>query len=90
MAKIAARSQIDLVFQFTINEEEARALEDLAGYGTDAFIRVFNKELGKAYMEKHEEGLRSFLDSVQKILPKALGAIDSARKIFSENLGEVG
>ncbi len=65
-----------------ITEAEARALEALAGYGTDAFVERFYFQLGKEYMEPHEAGLRSFLDRVRANMPTELHRIDMAREAF--------
>lgn len=82
MAEITERPRIDLRLSFTVNEEEARALDALAGYGSDAFVKAFYETLGKAYMERHENGLRTFLNSIREFVPHALGRIDKARKEF--------
>ena len=82
MAKIDARPKIELTLAFTVTEIEARALDALAGYGDDAFIDAFYKHLGKAYMESHEAGLRTFLKSIREIVPGHLSRVDEARKIF--------
>jgi hypothetical protein len=41
MAKITTRPNVNLDLTFTINESEARALDALAGYGDDSFIKAF-------------------------------------------------
>jgi hypothetical protein len=63
----------------TLSEEEARALEALAGYGDDAFIKAFYERLGKAYMGPHEAGLRSLFANATSKLGSALKKIDAAR-----------
>lgn len=85
MAKITVRPAVDLVFRFSIDEQEARALDALAGYGDDSFITAFYEKLGKSYMEDHEAGLRSFLKSIRDIIPPALLQLESARKAFDSN-----
>ena len=44
MAEIIGRPNVDLRLTFSINESEARALDALAGYGDDAFVRVHRIE----------------------------------------------
>ena len=83
MAHVTEYPKLDLHLQFSVNESEARALDALAGYGSDAFIKAFYQHLGEAYMRKHEGGLRSFLDSVREFVPAALGRIDRAREEFN-------
>jgi hypothetical protein len=77
--------QPDISFEIkiVINEEEARALDALAGYGADEFISKFYNFLGEYYMKPHEEGLRTFLSSIQNRMPMELRKIDNARKDVS-------
>ena len=65
--------------QFEVDEEEARALDALAGYGDNAFIEAFYEKLGRAYMKKHEAGLRRFLQSIREVVSPGLAAIDKTR-----------
>ncbi len=82
MAKVTEQPNVELKLTFTINEGEARALDALAGYGDDAFIKHFYDKLGKAYMESHEKGLREFLKTCREFLPSSLSRLDNARKGF--------
>lgn len=79
MGRFALRSQITTEALIRLDEVELRALDALAGYGADAFIKVFYEKLGKAYMEQHEAGLRSFLEAIQEEVPRILGQVDRAR-----------
>lgn len=85
MAAIVERMTVQCVVQFTVTEAEARALDALAGYGDDAFIKAFYEKLGKAYMEKHEDGLRSFLSSIRLSLGPSLGRIDKVHEACKTN-----
>lgn len=89
MAEISARPRVDIAINFQVNEAEARALDALAGYGDDAFVKAFYEELGKAYMEKHEAGLRKFLTSIRCSLPPILSQLDNAKKAFAEPANRV-
>jgi hypothetical protein len=82
MAWIEGRPQIGLTVNLVISEGEARALDAMAGYGTDAFVKVFYEHLGKAYMERHEHDLRNFLNTCRELLPPVLGRVDDARMAF--------
>lgn len=82
MAKIIGKPNIDLKFQFEINEAEARALDALVGYGDDAFIKHFYETLGKCYMENHEKGLREFFQSIRQSVPGILSQLGKARSAF--------
>jgi hypothetical protein len=82
MAKIVQRARVNMALDFTVNESEARALDALATYGDDAFIKVFYEKLGEAYMKEHEQGLRSFLKSIRESVPGYLSRMDEAREVF--------
>lgn len=84
MAKITADPRVDVRITFVVDEAEARALDALAGYGDDAFIKVFYDHLGKAYMRDHEAGLRKFLSSIRDVVNPSLASLDRARKVFDE------
>lgn len=83
MAKLLERPTVELRVALILSEEEARALDALVGYGDDAFIKVFYEHLGKAYMEKHEEGLRALFQSVRDFLPGILERTTRARATFN-------
>ena len=82
MAKIAGRAKLDFELAFTVNEAEARALDAMASYGEDAFIKAFYEKLGSAYMKEHEDGLREFLKSIRGLVSPELSRLDDARKAF--------
>lgn len=68
-----------------LDEDEVRALDALAGYGTDPFIQAFYKVMGKCYLGPHEDGLRSFLDGIRPVCQEAIGRVDAAhRELKSE------
>lgn len=58
---------VDVKATIELNENEIRALDALAGYGVDEFLKVFYRQMGEAYLRPHEAGLRSFLESVRSI-----------------------
>jgi hypothetical protein len=82
MAKIEGRATCQLHITIALTEDEARALDSLAGYGDDAFVEAFYTNLGRSYMERHEQGLRSFLKSIREFIPGVLGRADDARLAF--------
>lgn len=43
----------------TLTESEVMALDGIFGYGVEAFLKVFYREMGKAYVEPYEIGVRS-------------------------------
>ncbi len=84
MAKCSASPTIGVTVTFTVNEDEARALDALAWYSTDEFIKWFYENLGSYYMKPHEDGMRSFLDTIRSEVCPALRRVDKARKVFEE------
>jgi hypothetical protein len=82
MAKLEQRPEVGLKVTLVLDEAEARALDALAGYGDDAFLQVFYKHLGGAYLRPHEKGLRSLLIGARATLMPILGRLDKARKAF--------
>lgn len=85
MASITAKPTVTVSATFTVNEAELRALDALAGYGDDAFIKMFYKDLGSTYMKPHEAGLREFLKSIRSIAGGIISRTDAARKAFGDS-----
>lgn len=84
MAKITQQPTVTVEATFTVNEAELRALDGLAGYGDDAFIKMFYKDLGQTYLKPHEAGLREFLKSIRSIVGPIIQRTDNARKEFNK------
>ena len=82
MAKIAQRPKVELELVITLDEEETRALDALAGYGDDTFIEAFKEKLGKAYLDSHENGLRRFFRSIRQHVPPILERLQKAKEAF--------
>lgn len=68
--------------EITISEKEAGALDALTKYGTDAFLEVFYKNLGKSYLQPHEEGLRLLFETIKKEIPLHLAKGKDVRDII--------
>lgn len=62
-----ACTKIEATVTLVLNEEEIRAIDALTGYGIESFLKVFYERLGRAYLQPHEAGLRSFFESVSGI-----------------------
>lgn len=82
MAKISQQPRVNLELTFTVNESEARALDALVGYGVDGFLETFYGQMGKAYLQPHEQGLRTLFESIRENVPNILRRADAARKAF--------
>ena len=63
--KIDGRPTLHLEIVISLTETEARALDAIAGYDTEAFLKVFYSEMGAAYLQPHEEGLRSLFSAIR-------------------------
>ena len=83
MALLVEVPKVSVTTKFTVSEGELRALEALAGYGDDAFVRMFYDNLGKSYLEPYEKDLREFLKSIRTLASPILGRANQARKAFA-------
>jgi len=55
-------------------------LEAIFGYNVDAFLRVFYERMGKAYVQPHEDGVRSLHKTIRSVLSAPLSEVDKLRK----------
>jgi hypothetical protein len=83
-------SKLKFSFNATINieltESEAKALDAIAGYGSNVFLDVFYRKLGKHYLKPHENGLISLFDKVRTELPGQVDKVNRAKKYMNETL----
>lgn len=84
MAQIVELPVVTVTAKFTVTEGELRALDALAGYGDDAFITMFYKVCGEAYLKPHEKDLREFLKSIRSMAGPILSRVDKARNAFNK------
>ena len=84
--KAQASAKVEFSINFVLTKTEAKALDGLAGYGADAFLKVFYEKLGKAYLQPHEAGLRSLFERIMKELPAEVKKIETAQKAISNSL----
>jgi len=87
--KINLKTRINFEVYLQLNESEARAMDALVGYGVEEFLKVFYKHMGRAYMEPHEAGLRTFFKSFREDLPSELAAIDKIKKEIANRAYQV-
>lgn len=83
MANTKINTQLTLEFKFTLelNLEEAKALHQMTVYGAKAFLEGYYKQLGKSYMQPHENGIISMFNTIKNTLP---AQIKNADKIIEE------
>ena len=81
MAKIKSTSvEAKLTVILELDEAEARALDGIFGYNVDAFLKVFYERMGRAYVQKHEAGVRSLHETIRGAVAGPLRQITTARE----------
>ena len=83
MAKVIEKPTVTVLATMEFNEAELRALQALVCYGSNAFLEVFYRYMGRAYLEPHEEGLVELFKSIREQVPPILSRADSARATFA-------
>ncbi|MDH7640548.1 hypothetical protein [Sphingomonas oryzagri] len=76
------RHNITATAVLELDEAQLGALDALAGYGDDAFLRVFYKQMGESYLKPYEAGLRSLFKRIKNTVPEALHQINDARRLL--------
>lgn len=84
MATLEQRPRVEIDVAIRLNESEIRALDALAGYGTDEFLATFFKYMGESYLKPHEAGLRSLFGAVRSQLTPILTRAEAAREAFGK------
>lgn len=67
-----------------LSEPEIRALDALAGYSWEGFLKTFYKEMGEAYLKPHAAALKSLFENIQGTCGPAIAAVDKARRDIIE------
>lgn len=83
MNRLTQWPRIEVDVNVKLSMAEVQALEALAGYGTDGFLEVFYKQMGKHYLQPHEAGLRSLFATISSELPPIIRRYQSAKKAFA-------
>lgn len=73
------RLKLEATFTVELNESELGALDAIFGYGVEPFLITFKKNLGAAYVEKYEDGVRSLHSRLRAITSPALSEIKETR-----------
>lgn len=86
MANTEINGKIDLVVKITLELTlpEARALNEMVKYGSKAFLDGYYKQLGKSYLQPHENGVITLFETVRKHLPSKLDDIDKIIKSVND------
>jgi hypothetical protein len=80
MSDVKINTTVEITATLNLTEGELRALDALAGYGADAFLKAFYVKLGQHYMKPFERDLRGLFDRINKDVNPALRGIQEARK----------
>lgn len=75
-------SKIEMSLTIELSEGEVRALEAIAGYGHEAFLKVFYEKMGKHYLQPHEKDVISLFETIRTELKPHLSKVNSAREVF--------
>jgi hypothetical protein len=70
---------VEFKVEVTLTEGEVRALDAIAGYGADAFLKVFHKHLGSAYIRPFDNDFKELCEKIKTLRP-AIKAIRDARE----------
>lgn len=86
MAEVKTDSSVSIKVSVNLklSEQEARALHMMTVYGPNMFLQWFYKNLGKAYLKPHEDGLISLFNVIKKELPSQLDRVDKIREAVSK------
>lgn len=82
---IQIKTEIKVTATIELTEGHLRALEAMAGYGADAFLKAFYVKLGTSYMKPFEKDLRDLFSMIDSNVPMALKNIKDARKNLKGN-----
>lgn len=85
MAKVI-HSKVTATLSVTLEltEAEARALDGIFGYNVDSFLKVFYERMGRAYVDRHEAGVRALHNTIRGVVAGPLAELDRARKAMFE------
>jgi hypothetical protein len=77
--KAEIKTQVSFSVKVELTEREVMALDALAGYGHEAFLKVFYKHLGIHYIRPFEKDLIQLFEKIKELRP-AIHEIKEARK----------
>lgn len=75
-----------LTVTLELTETEVRALDGIFGYSVEQFLKVFYERMGRAYVEKHEAGVRSLHRTVRAAVAGPLSEVEAARTAMKRAL----
>lgn len=72
MENFEVKIDVEVKASMVLSEVELRALDALAGYGIEPFLKVFYAQMGKHYLQPHEAGLRALFKTIATVTPGPL------------------
>lgn len=88
-AEIKATLKLDMKINLELTLAEARALKEITGYGHKSFLEGYYKQLGKSYLQPHEEGVISLFKTIKENLPYKLYNADKIIKAVNDIKNEL-
>jgi len=85
MSNIQIKTDVKITATIELVEGHLRALDALALYGDDAFLKMFYDKLGKSYLKPLENDVRELFTMIRSDVQDALKGVAKAR----EELGAV-
>lgn len=93
----SAITGLDVTITLKLSGAEAAALNEMTGYGIDAFLKGYYKYLGSHYMKPFEPGLRSLFQTIKKSLPYELrklqayqdALVEASKQISADDFAEL-
>jgi hypothetical protein len=78
-------TELNFHVECQLTESEVRALDALAGYGLESFLKAFYSGCGRHYLEPHVKGLETLFEKAQA-MNQNIYEIDNIRKLISEKI----
>lgn len=84
MATSRVQVKTEILTTITLTEDEVMALDGIFGYGAEAFLKAFYREMGKVYVQPYEKGVRSLHEHMRGTLSPAISKIREIRRQFPQ------
>lgn len=82
--RVHANANVTITFEMTLTEDEANALERIAGYSANAVLAGIAQTCGESIVREHGKGLSAFFGSFGAQVSPALSAVRDARKTLRD------
>lgn len=79
-----AKSSVEFKIKIEMTVSEAKALKAITEYGSDEFLSMFYKNLGKVNLQPYEKELKSLFLNIRQSLPNEISKIEKAKKAIND------